>query len=294
MNLHPRHLVSATALAAAVLALPASAVTLVGLTADGRIAAFDSATPSSAATVSITGLMAGDSLVGIDVRPANNTIYGVSLSNRIYTLDKATGAATMVAALDVPVVNADLSYGVDFNPSADFAGGSSLRLVSSAGSNFAINSVTGVVGNAASNIGTGITSVAYSNSKPNPMAAPTSTQLYYVDSTRDVLRVATAAFNAPVINDVGPLGLDVADIGGFDLSAGGMGYGAFGMAGSSTTGIYGVDIATGATALLGTYDGKLTGLTIAPVPEPATYALMLAGLLAVGMAGRARRTRRAR
>ena len=38
----------------------------------------------------------------------------------------------------------------------------------------------------------------------------------------------------------------------------------------------------GAATLLGQYNGTLSGLTISVVPEPGTYALMLAGLAFVG------------
>ncbi len=47
----------------------------------------------------ITGLAAGDRLVGIDLRPSDGKIYGVSLCNNIYTVNETTGAATFVKAL---------------------------------------------------------------------------------------------------------------------------------------------------------------------------------------------------
>ena len=110
----------------------------------------------------------GDRLVGLDQRPGDGKLYGVSLSNKVYTVDAMTGAATQVAALSQAIIDPSLGYGIDFNPVADFSGAASLRLVSSAGSNFAINASTGLVGNAASNIGSGYTAVAYSNSMPMP------------------------------------------------------------------------------------------------------------------------------
>jgi hypothetical protein len=57
-----------------------------------------------------------------------------------------------------------------------------------------------------------------------------------------------------------------------------------------TTGIYSINLGTGAATLLGNYNGTLSGLTVSAVPEPQTYALMLAGLVAV--AGLARRRSR--
>ena len=268
----------------------ASAVTLVGLTSANELALIDTTNIAGAQRMAVTGLDAGDRFVGIDLRPGDNMIYGVTLSNKIYTLDTRSGAASFVSALDMHVIDPTLGYGVDFNPSADFAGGSSLRLVSSAGSNFAINVATGAVGNANSNIGSGITGVAYSNSKPNPTAAPVSTELYYIDASMDTLRMATTAFNNPTITTVGPLGVDSLKANGFELLPSGMAFAALNLdAGTSlTTGIYGIDLSTGQATLLGTYAGTLSGLTVSAVPEPGTYAMFVAGLLTVGFMGRRR------
>ncbi len=282
------------ALATAALTLAtagAQAVTLVGLTSASQLARIDTADIAGATTTAITGLAMGDRLVGIDERPADGKLYGVSLSNKVYTVDATTGAATFVAALSAPVIQANLGYGIDFNPAADFAGGSSLRLVSSAGSNFAINAGTGVVGNAASNIGSGYTAVAYSNSMPMPTMAPASTALYYIDTNTDMLMMAPGAFNAPTIGPVGALGVDALKANGFDITNG-MGYAALNLdAGTSlATGIYRVDLATGNAMLLGTYNGTLSGLTVSAVPEPQTLAMLLAGLVAVGAMAQRRRT----
>ena len=129
----------------------------------------------------------------------------MTLSNRLYTLDAMTGAASFVASLSAPVVAMSQGYGIDFNPVADFAGATSLRFTSSSGNNFAINADTGVVGNAAGMIAPGFAAVAYSNSAVLPAMAPPGTALYYIDSFGDTLHVATGAFNAPTIDTIGPL-----------------------------------------------------------------------------------------
>ena len=281
-----------TALATAALglsALGAQAVTLVGLTSANQLARIDTANVAAATTTAITGLADGDRFVGIDLRPKNNMIYGVTLSSQLYTINETTGAATFVAALSMPVINASLGYGIDFNPVADFGSGASLRLVSSAGSNFAVNANTGVVGNAASNIGMGFTAVAYSNSMPLPAAAPPSTALYYIDSNTDTLSKASSAFNAPTITAVGALGVDALKANGFEILGDGRAFAALTLdAGSSlTTGLYDINLNTGAASLVGTYNGTLSGLTVSAVPEPQSLALMLAGL--ASMASLARR-----
>ena len=278
----PKAITLAVVLAAAA-ALPAQAVGLVGLTTSNQLARFDSASPGMATLVAITGMDAGDRFVGIDLRPSNNTIYGVTASSRIYTVNELTGAASFVTALSAPVVDASLGYGIDFNPVADFNGGSSLRLISSAGANFAINASTGVVGNMPNTIAPGFTAVAYSNSNPMGTMAPPSTALYYVDSVNDTLSVAASAFNTPTIITVGSLGVDVLRANGFELTSENVGFAALNVDGGLlTTGLYGINLMTGQATLMGQFNGTLAGLTVSAVPEPGSWALMglgLAGLL---------------
>ena len=266
----------------------AQAITLVGLTSAGQLARIDTGNIAGATTTAITGLAAGDRLVGLDLRPKDGRLYGVSLSNQLYTVDEMTGAATAVAMLGTPVVQAGLGYGIDFNPVADFGTGASLRLVSSAGGNFAVNASTGAVTTATS-IAPGFTAVAYTNSMPMPMMAPASTALYYINTSTDMLMMAPGAFNNPTIGAVGALGVDALRANGFEI-AGGMGYAALNIDdGTLGTGLYGIDLATGSATLLGTYNGTLTGLTVSAVPEPQTYAMLLAGLAAVGALARRRK-----
>jgi hypothetical protein len=284
-----------TALAAATFtlatgwALTAQADTLVGLTSSNQLAHIDTSNIGAATTTPIVGLDAGDRFVGIDLRPTDNTLYGVTLSNRIYSINEMTGMVSFVTALSIPVVSGNLGWGMDFNPSADFGGGSSLRLVSSAGSNFAINAGTGVVGNTASNIGPGNSGVAYTNSVPG--MAPTSTALYYINSNTNTLALAPGAFNSPTIGTVGSLGLDVLSANGFEITAGGVAFAALNVEGGSslTTGIYTIDLGTGMATSLGTFNGTLSGLSVSAVPEPGTYALLAMGLGVVGFIARRRR-----
>jgi hypothetical protein len=278
-------LLAAAALAG--LAASAQAQMLVGITSANEIARFDAANPAMATRTAITGLDTGDRFVGIDLRPSNNTIYGLTLSNRLYTLNESTGAATFVAALSSTVINGAQGWGLDFNPVADFAGATSLRVVGTMGGNFAVNAMTGAV-TTATPIAAGYSGVAYTNS--NPAGAPASTGLYYINSATDTLAFAATGFNNPTITSVGALGLDVLNANGFEILANGMAYAALNRDGGTLgTGLFGINLMTGAATMVGEFNGTLTGLTVSAVPEPGTWALMLAGVaVAVGAAQRRR------
>ena len=267
------------------------AVPLLGLTSANELARIDTTDIAAATRTAITGLDAGDRFVGIDLRPSNNMVYGITQSNKLYTLNAMTGAASFVASLSSPVVQMSQGYGIDFNPVADFAGATSLRFTSSGGSNFAINANTGVVGNLAGMIAPGFSAVAYSNSTILPTMAPPSTALYYINSATDMLSVATGAFNAPTITTIGALGIDVLNANGFELLADGRAFAALNVDANSSlvTGIYGIDLGSGAATLIGSYNGTLSGLTLAPVPEPGTWATLAMGLGALGFIARRRR-----
>lgn len=287
-----------TALAAAALAAAAGAQAqtastwLVGVTSSNELARFDVANPGAATRTAITGLDAGDRFVGLDLRPSNNTLYGLTLSNRIYMLNETTGAATFVAALSTPLLNSSQGWGLDFNPVADYAGAASLRVVGAAGGNYAVNVNTGAVTTATS-LAAGYTGVAYTNS--SPAGAPASTGLYYINSATDTLAFAATAFNSPTLTNVGSLGVDALSANGFEILGNGMAYAALNRDGGSlATGLYSINLSTGAATLMGEFNGTLSGLTVSAVPEPGTWALMLAGVGLLGFSAKRRLANRGR
>ncbi|MEO6064294.1 MAG: DUF4394 domain-containing protein, partial [Lysobacterales bacterium] len=154
---------------------------------------FDATAPAVAfATVPITGLTAGDIIVGLDRRPANNALVLVvdGLANdRLYTLNATSGQATLLSTLAADA--ADLtapftaltgtSFGTDFNPVPD-----RLRVVSDTGQNLRINVDSGAVttDGALNGATASIQGAAYTNSFPGGGG---STTLYGINGATDTL-----------------------------------------------------------------------------------------------------------
>ncbi len=124
-------------LAAGALALPspAQALELIGLNNRNELMLFSEKAPGKVKTLPIKGVEG--KLLGIDLRPANNTLYGVSSGGQLYTIDTKTGAATAGAKLSVTLEAIDHLV-VDFNPQAD-----RLRVIGSTGQNLRVNVETG-------------------------------------------------------------------------------------------------------------------------------------------------------
>ncbi|MCF2144884.1 DUF4394 domain-containing protein [Desmonostoc muscorum LEGE 12446] len=255
-------------------AKPAAAVSLVGLTEDNNLVLFDSSNPTSTSTVSITGV--DGTLLGIDRRPANNLIYGLTNTNNIYTINPFTGAASLVSTLSVPFTGGTIS-GVDFNPVPD-----RLRVVGSNDQNYRINVDTGaVIVDGTLNPGDpNITAVAYTNVDNNPA---TGTTLYNIDYISDALFIQNPP-NAGTLGLVGSLGLDIISAAGFDIftdNGVNTAFAALTPTSISGSNLYTIDLTTGAATSVGTISGgkRLIGLT-AVVPEPN---IGLGALLGVGV-----------
>jgi hypothetical protein len=262
----------------------AGAEQLAGLTFDQRIVTFDSASPTTIMTsAAISGLMAGDTLSGLDLRSSNGLLYGIAASSgRIYTLTTSGIAALISTSSTLP---SGTSYGVDFNPVPD-----RLRVTSNTDQNLRINVDTGAatvdtpINSTAGSLD--IVGAAYTNSVPfGP--APTATMLFGIDSVTDSLMLSSNP-NGGVYGLVGALGVNFtnANLIGFDIS------GRTGMAYLNIdSALYSVNLGTGRASFINTIgSGPLIGLTATGVvPEPATWAMMLAGFAMVGATLRYRR-----
>lgn len=283
----------AAATLAALATVPAHAETLVGLTTTNALFTFDSGSPAfSSALVNITGLQLNEVILGIDLRPATSTIYGLGSAGRLYTLNSSTGVATFASTL-AGAGFAGLSgttFGVDFNPVPD-----RLRVTTNAGQNLRINITTGGVTTDGPINGavSALSASAYTNSRPGA----TSTKLYGINSATDSL-YTQAPPNNGTTTLVGALGVDTSGVAGFDISGGsGIAYAALTDGDTGKSAFYTINLGTGAASLVGAFGiggntaiaPPVLGLTVSAVPEPETYALMLAGLGVVGFMAKRRK-----
>src|SRR5207248_3674453 len=99
---------------------PPSTDTLFAVTRTNDLLRFSSASPDTvASTTPITGLQGGESVLGIDVRPATGQLYALGSSARLYTINPATGAATQVGSGTFAVPLSGTAFGFNFDAVAD-------------------------------------------------------------------------------------------------------------------------------------------------------------------------------
>ncbi|MBR0681471.1 DUF4394 domain-containing protein [Roseomonas eburnea] len=113
----------------------AGATTLLGLTADNALLRIDSETRRASAPMRITGT--DGRVLGIDQRPQDGRLYGVTERGQIVAIDPATGRATQVSRLNTEFQSGGRAT-VDFNPVAN-----RLRVMGVSGANLRVNVDTG-------------------------------------------------------------------------------------------------------------------------------------------------------
>lgn len=308
--------VTSVAIAPAAHAAPAgTAYALSG----SNLLSFPLAKPAAVTTTAITGITAGESLVGLDGRPQNGRLYALGIDasldrGTLYVVHQRSGYAAPVGAPSAIALTTDgvtavdlpdpavVGYGFDVNPAVD-----RIRVV--AGSlNFRLNPTTGL---AVDGDNTGSTSGVVSGTNPDgPTNGATTTvdaaaytndvanngnvtTLYGLDSASDTLTRASVPnagqqANATPVTLAGT-GLDFGTVGGFDIASGvdattsnqpvTAGAGYAAMTVAGTSGLYRIEL-TDASA---TYLGAIGAGTV-PVQGLALLRDTDEGYPAVGLA----------
>lgn len=204
--------------------------------------------------VPLKSLQPGEDIVAIDYRPATEELYGLGSSFRFYRIDPQTGECSPVGS---PVATSGTAFGFDFNPASDRA-----RVVSDTDSNLRLDPFGGPQQTDAA--------LAYDAGDPNSGTNPvvvacahdSGGQLFAIDTNLDILTTVTPANNGTLLTR-GALTV-AATAASFDITAANLAYAALEVGG--VTGLYTVNLATGAATLSGTLGtgGPVRGFTLVP------------------------------
>jgi hypothetical protein len=92
---------------------------MLGVTASNELVRFDSDAPDTFINSRpITGLVDGDSIDGIDLRPATGEIMGLGSGDRLYSIDPLTGVASLRGVFPFDL-QPGFTFGFDVNPVTD-------------------------------------------------------------------------------------------------------------------------------------------------------------------------------
>ena len=234
----------------------------------------------------VTGLAAGEALVGIDYRVARGVLYALGSTGQLYTLDTKTGALAKVGTGVAGLPVAGTRVGFDFNPAVD-----RIRVVTAAGANLRLHPDTGAqvdgdpntagvqndgalayaAGDAAAGRTPAVLAAAYTYNKKNDKI----TTNFAIDGREGSLVTQGSREGAePAVSPntgrlftVGALGTGALDDASFDIAdVNNTAYAAVRRAGEATTRWVRIDLATGRATALGTLgEGTaVVGIAIEP------------------------------
>ncbi len=229
----------AVACAAALFSTGTQAAQVAALVGDNTIAIVDTAARKVTGSRPISGISAR--VAGIDVRPADGLLYALTADGNLYTVDPATGRATLKSQLAI-MTPPGVAAAVDFNPVAD-----RLRVIGADGTSLRVNPDDGKVtedgrlrfADADAHRGKApkIMAAAYTNA----VKGTKQTTLFDIDGATGAL-VRQDPPNDGVLNTVGMIGVKGGVL-AFDIWSDGQGANeAWAM---SPAGLHSIDLATG-------------------------------------------------
>lgn len=254
-----------------------------GLTSDQRLVSFDPRTPNTLVRSTAIGGLGSETLVGMDFRPRDGTLWALSSTARLYTIDPATGAATFRAALVADPADTSAPFtglsgavtAVDFNPAAD-----RLRVITSTGLNLRIAVETTTSNGVAVAAGQTTTDGAINRASAPPSIAAAAytnsyagagtTALFGLEQTTDALALQNPP-NDGTLNDIGALGIDITGPAAFDIAGGanGLALAALRSGGTGPFLLYTVSLTTGAATLYNNTSGNAAASQIGGTAGPA-------------------------
>jgi hypothetical protein len=260
---------------------------LYAVTESGKLVSFSSTAPQKVCTsVQFSGQQSGETMLSVDVRPADQNLYALGSTGRLYNLDAASGALTLKGTLiagggiNDPFVGLEgTEHAVDFNPGTDL-----LRIVGDNGFNARVLNLDAVNGTTVTTdpdinpAGTTMAAGAYGNG----VAGTNVATFFSVDSTNDAL-YSMAGLTGTVTRIGTTLGLgDVNAVGGFDIyGTDNRGVAALSVGTETGATLYNVQLNTGvATAIgaIGTGE-RVRSLTYSKAPTATLWGLTSAGRL---------------
>ncbi len=251
------------------------------LTPDSRLASFDPATPTTlSASVPISGLISGESVLGIDFRPANGKLYALTSTARLLTVDADSGASTVVATLSADAADTTLPYNglgnaarftVDFNPVAD-----RLRVINDSGLNLRINVDTGATTTDGAINRTGVAPLVAGGAYGNSFAGTRSTVLYDLDAASSVLAQQVPPNDGTLVN-VGALAVPFSGAASMDIAGGanGLVLAALRTGATGPYTLYTVSLTTGAATLFRNTTGDATRSLIGGSAGPSVLDIAI-------------------
>lgn len=279
------------------LAAPASAAPgdIYGVDINEKLVRFSAASPGTVSVIgTLGGLAQGESVLGLDFRPADGRLYALGSANRVYTINTTTAAATLVSTLSVPVTGS--VFGFDFNPVVD-----RLRIVSESNQNLRVDVNTGAVTVDTDVVYTGadtgtdpkVGGAAYTNN----VAGAVTTELFDIDYALNAVAKQDPP-NAGALTVRGTLGNNPIRLVGFDIGSDGRALAAYSEGGNPVGAdeLFSVDTGNGRATRLGQIGdgggtvGPLVGIAIELLPAPppvipeVPYSVMLPAA-AVGLLG---------